>query len=339
MGWKQNIKRNLPSGLIRIFRVRRLVPVALDCFYDFRRFVRHSSVIDFDDDEEKLRAFITATYHNIEKGLSLPEPRPGFGSENLNRLFWLMELFIERFGPREYLATPLGALNRYIEFNNAKGVDVESVKRRTQRLTDRIGAGVSDVCGGTKLVTRESLFAAIQAGGPEVIASRVTCRQFGTTPVSLAEIERAVQIAQAAPVVCNRQSGRVRVFREKADIARILELQGGARGFGDRASALFCVSVDIRNFNGTGERYQGWIDGGMFAMNLVLGLHTQGLGACCLNWSKNRSTDVDMRKLLGLPDTETIIMFVAAGTLPESFVAAKSIRKNLREVLFDVQLK
>jgi nitroreductase len=169
--------------------------------------------------------------------------------------------------------------------------------------------------------------------GIDFFESRFSCRQFSAEPVTPTEIELAVVVAQKAPAVCNRQSGRVRAFTRPEDIQRVLDLQGGARGFAEGVRALFCISVDLRNFHGVGERYQGWIDGGLFAMSFLLGLHRQGIGSCCLNWSKDVAQDQAMRNLLNLPPHELIIMFVAAGHLPENFVVARSVRKPTTEVL------
>ena len=85
-----------------------------------------------------------------------------------------------------------------------------------------------------------------------------------------------------------------------------------------------------------GERNQCWIDGGMFAMSLVLGLHAQGLGTCFLNWSKSAPEDKAMRALLQLPPQEAIITLIAVGNLPRSLSVAKSVRPPLATARCDI---
>ena len=314
---------------------RRIIPLLDSCIYDFQRYVRFSSIISSGGDEEKLRAVITAHYHNIEKGLSLREPRLGFGGPVIRRLIGYLRQFIIDFGPRDHINIPIGALNSYVQFHQGKGYDVSWLVRELAAIEVLMGGGSASTTAGVVHRTRADIEAAILKGGIDLLLSRSSCRQFTAQPVSDDMILKSALVAQKSPVVCNRQSGKLRVFRERAQIDTILELHTGARGFSSEVPLLFCVTVDLRNFNGVGERYQGWIDGGMFAMSLVFGLHAQGLGSCCLNWSKDRRQDQLVRSLLGIPNHEQIIMFVAAGHLPESLVVASSVRKPLSEVVAD----
>jgi nitroreductase len=158
-------------------------------------------------------------------------------------------------------------------------------------------------------------------------------RQYSDEPVDPADIEFAAAAAQRAPAVCNRQFGRLYVYTERVDIDRILELQGGARGFGDQLRGLAIVTTDLRNFWAAGERHQAWTDGGLFAMSFVLGLHARGLGTVCLNWSKTPRTDQQLREIANLPEESVVIMLVGFGHLRESYSVASSIRVPLSEVL------
>lgn len=327
---------------LRLFRrvaaYRRLFPMIWDFCYDYFRFARFSSASGPWRDEEKLRASITALYHNIEKGLSLRHPRPGFGVPVIRRLLAAMGESLSRFGPQPYLLIPLGALESYFERQRGAGVDVEWLADEIKLLRAAFPASPSVLPGGVVRKTREQVLSEIQEGGLSLLLSRSSCRQFSSRQVDPVCLERAVRVAQKAPVVCNRQSGRIYSFKDKSDVERILMLQGGARGFASEVPLLLCITVDWRNFNSSAERYQGWIDGGLFAMSLIFGLHAQGLGTCCLNWSRTASADRPMRKLIDLPDTESIIMFLAVGYFEEEFLVAASERKPVHEVLIERSL-
>lgn len=308
-------------------RFPRLVPSYID---DTKRFSLQSSAI-FDNDKGKLRAVITAKYHNVEKGLSLPSPRPGFGTQNITTLISLIDRYVAEYGVDEFLEVPVGVIGAYLDFNRRVGCSVSEVESSFDRLRGVV-QGVSNGVG-VKTVKRDSVMSAVEGGGIDFLLSRSSVRQFSREPIPKSAIEAAVRAAQKSPVVCNRQSGRVRAYIEREDIRRILEIQGGARGFADEVSALFCISVDLRSFNGVGERYQGWIDGGLFAMNFILGLHSQGVGSCCLNWSKDVQQDRIMRDFIKIPENESIIMFVAAGLLRDEFSVACSPRLPTEDVL------
>lgn len=79
----------------------------------------------------------------------------------------------------------------------------------------------------------------------------------------------------------------------------------------------------------TPERYRGWVDGGMFAMSLVYGLHAEGPGAVMLNWSAPRAQDRALRKLTGIPDSALIITTIGFGNLPPELRVSVSQRKPL----------
>ena len=67
-------------------------------------------------------------------------------------------------------------------------------------------------------------------------------------------------------------------------------------------------------------------------MSLLYALHSKGLVTCCMNWSKERKDDINMKRTLGIPDSESIIMLVAVGCPLNEYIVAKSARKQLDDV-------
>lgn len=135
------------------------------------------------------------------------------------------------------------------------------------------------------------------------------------------------------PSVCNRQAWRVYDLPKSELMASILSCQNGNAGFRDIIPRTLIVACDLRQFVSVGERNQGWIDGGMFAMSLLWTIHAEGLGACALNWSVEKQADEALRKLAPIPDHEIVLMMIAFGHVPESFRVAQSPRKSLGDVL------
>src|SRR3546814_20513526 len=86
----------------------------------------------------------------------------------------------------------------------------------------------------------------------------------------------AVELALHSPSVCNRQASYVYCLQSREIIDRALSLQNGNRGFGHEIPCLLILCTDLSAFDTAGERYQHWIDGGMFSMSLVWALHALG---------------------------------------------------------------
>ena len=81
------------------------------------------------------------------------------------------------------------------------------------------------------------------------------------------------------------------------------------------------------------ERNQPFIDGGLFMMTLLLGLSQVGLGSCSLNTAMNSERENAIRKILGIPDDEVFIAFVATGHYNPAILTPQSKRIPVDEVL------
>jgi len=180
-------------------------------------------------------------------------------------------------------------------------------------------------------MTKAEVAKAINGVSTEFFLQRHSVRQFSKEDVDLSLIDEAIRIALKAPAVCNRQYSRAVVIADSGLVQEILRMQGGARGFAEDVNKVIVVTTPLSHFWGAAERNQAWIDGGLFAMSLLLGLHAQGLGACCLNWSKLNAQTQHMRDFLHLEEDEVIIMMIAVGHLLDQFDVAFSHRVNITD--------
>lgn len=340
VSWKRAaLSRVMPGGAVRRLAAaargfRAVRQLFANLLYDAGRYRRWSSLGKAELSREQLSALVTLNYHRIEKGLALPAPRPGFGADAVRTLITLLDQQFRRFGPDEAARSGIATLAEYRAFNRAHGIAHSEVDAALARYATLGAAPAADEpCGGTRLVERDAVHATLPADPEAFFASRHSVRHFSGEPVGLDLIERAVRMAQRTPSVCNRQPWKAYAFTDPEQRRRILSFQNGNRGFGDGAAQLLVVTADLQHFTSAGERYQGWIDGGLFAMSLVHALHALGLGACMLNWSVTRETDTAMRAAVGIPDSELVIMMVAVGRLPERLRVAFSARKPLSDVL------
>ncbi len=318
-----------PTRLRTVLKTIKNTPHSLrDHLYDSLRYLRYSSTFWYGS-RDNLASRITATYHAVERGLALPEPRPGFGASNIGYLVEAVHEYIDRHGLDSSLSPSAAALASYLQFNEESGLpdcphraEIEGLLRELRPIRGEDGPG------GTIRLTREEIMKATEGVTADFFMKRYSIRQFSAREVGAADIDAAIAVAQKAPAVCNRQECHVYVVHDRALIQKMLAIQG-TRGFNHQVNKLLVVTNRLTAFYGTEERNQCWIDGGLFAMCLVLGLHARGLGTCCLNWSKSVPPDRAMRELLKIPSPEVIIMLVAVGHLPDELKVARSPRRPL----------
>lgn len=339
MSFKQLILRITPNFahvLLRdIFFGLKMVP---NYIYDFNRYLKYSGLNKSRKYPSERAARIVLFYHQIEKGLSLAEPRPGFGMRVIPRLLKDVDLYIEEFGIRAPATTALAALDAYVRYHDAIGKPNEFVSNARAKIISKYGIAPeveNSWFGGSFSVTKYELELQKNKDFRSFFESRHSIRNFTGEVVTLDSLTTAVEIAQKTPSVCNRQSWRVHLYRSKDKINELLEIQSGSRGFGDNSAAVLVVTSDLGFFVDVGERYQSWVDGGMFSMSLCLALHDQGLGSCCLNWSKEKSTDIEMRRAANIPPEDQIIMLIAVGVMPDKFNVARSFRPSVEHCLIE----
>ena len=301
--------------------------------YDARRYRKFSSSVTSLDGKHNLAAMITERYHSIEKGLSLPSPRKGFGSRALSDLLKLTGEYRKKYGEDGLTETVSAVLAAYLEFNSSLGTPREDIPflGEIELLISELGTAT--FTAGTRPVVKGDVLRAVDGVDLNFFESRYSVRQFSDMPVSREDIEFATLAAQKSPAVCNRQFGKIYAYTDPAEIARLLSIQGGANGFGDGLTGLAIVTTNLRSYWNDGQRNQAWVDGGLFAMSFMLGLHARGLGAVALNWSKGPGRDQLLRAEADIPQDEVIIMFVGFGNLRDEFRVASSPRLPLDQAL------
>jgi len=254
---------------------RRKVRLCLDLlnifYYDIARFLRYSGVYRKYSHPQSLASLITKKYHRIEKGLALPQPRPGFGESGIRELCALVTQAIADDICRDEVILAIDALGGYRDFNQRHGIPPTFWLTRALKVAERVGIIITG-----SPVKAASGCPILESSPLDMILSRCSVRDFSGALVPDEVLLNAVRAAQHAPCVCNSQSGRVHLLHDKAVKEAALSYQNGNRGFGDIASVIAIITVDQSEMLEAAERYQHWIDGGMFAQNFLLGLHAQG---------------------------------------------------------------
>lgn len=329
---RKYLKMAIPDRILVYMRtIQIFMKLTRDYVYDLIRYTRYSNTCNRLDSFHKLEAGIVAHYHVIEKGLSLPEPRPGFGKDVASSLIDLLIIYRDRGYPPDdiqYLSA-IATLENYTRFHKQNNFDISNIELKIKGIAVTHKLPVA----GAITVFRKDILAASRAEFELFSKGRHSVRNYDRRPVSVELIRNAIRIAQNAPSVCNRQSSRVYIISDMNVAKNILSLQNGNRGFGHIADKILIVTSDLQVFEGATERNQAFIDGGIFAMSLLYALHYYGLGACALNWSVSSLQDRRLRKAVRVKDSENIIMMVAVGHLPDNFKVAVSNRKKPDDII------
>ena len=315
MDFLRRIKRALVS-----FRERaKMRSEASRAFrYDRRQFMANAGALHLDR-KAAARAEIVMAYHVLEKGLTMPCRRLGFGRGAVVRLVHLVDSFERRFGAGDPQVThAVGVLRAYRELHR-------DWPEPMPRLDAFLAARPDVSAAREPHVRRADFFAAKDAPFPEFAASRHVCRHFAG-PVPRETVESAIALATTAPSACNRQHARVHVVDSPALRDRLFEMQGGTRGFGQDADKVLVVTSDLSAVRWSWERHDAYTNGGIFVMNLCYALHYFGVAHCILHWSVPPGTDRAAHALLGIPENEAIVQVVACGLPPEEFDVAASPR-------------
>lgn len=296
--------------------------------YDRARFLKFSPNSRFRTKEGALAGLIM-TYHVVEKGLTMPDMRLGFGREMILGLVESLNEFADKYGTSEpQFIEAVRVIAEYKKIHDEAGFDLDEVRSRAiSSLLARVPVEPSAQIE----MTRERYWAALDAPFETFSVSRHSVRHFAGT-VSEEQIRSAVALANNAPSACNRQYTRVHCVSDREKIRECLALQNGNRGFGHLADKLLILTADLRAVWGA-ERNDIFTNAGIYLMNLCYALHKNRVAHCMLNWSTPPLSDKKLRKLLPISEAETVIVFIACGDVPEKFKLASSPRKSVEETL------
>ena len=287
--------------------------------YDFARFALYAGYFAVLRDMDKRDFKIRRTYHSVEKGLSVY----GIGHKTKSNAMNELEKLLAVQTSREQLTfSSQVASNVLLEARSKNGPKL--IDQQTYFL--RIGDGNSEEVGGAIGLDKEILDAGMLERPEEFFFSRVSVRSFSSDSLEDDLVTRALRLASKTPSVCNRQAWHVYHITCPSQIRKCLSLQNGNSGFTDDIRNLLLITCNLKAFSHPGERYQQWIDGGMFAMSLIYALHSLGVSSCCLNWSKGPIADLKLRRACSIRSEDTVIMMLAVGYANESITACASPR-------------
>lgn len=155
-----------------------------------------------------------------------------------------------------------------------------------------------------------------------LIKGRHSIRKFKPDPVDESVIHDAVECAVHAPTAMNVQPWIIGVVRNADERKKLADLTDHGKFI---AEAPVCFAV----FGEKSAKYY-LEDCSAATENLILGLNAHGVGSCWVAGDKKQYAD-DVRKLLDVPESYTLVSLVAAG-LPADLTIAE--KKDSRKLVF-----
>lgn len=308
------------------------INVLINHAYDMARFVRAKNGRDdvTSMDSESAAMHLLRLMHSLEKGMALPKPMPGFGISKALNLKRQADAYLARFGSDEVFRLCMATLASHQEFQaKIGGRDAGFDLSELEMAAEGVQAGAHEVSKKEYLDRSRLDFKSFALG-------RSSIRNFTGEPVPECDLLESIFIATKSPSVCNRACARAYYSNDRDVIGRVLARQSGNSGFGNLAGAVLVVTADMRAFYKSGERNQGWIDGGLFAMTLNYALHSKGYGVCMLNWSMDAVDDLALRRDLGISPDQSVVMMMVVGHLPDKFSVTVSPHRDISKFAFRV---
>lgn len=292
---------------------------------DMETYRRNALLAGMENSQENLIGIVMFRTHSIEKGLSHETFRPEFGKDTT-----LKSLFAELTQYREFgfdesdsvIKNAVSVLNEYLDKHKQLNMDIPWFSEMFEGWL----YPMNSIAGVKKIqFVKSNDFA-------ELAANRNSIREFGSDPVTLESLQKAVHISMKTPSVCNRQPWKVKIITDMSLIQKILDIQGGFNGY-KVPNKLLLITVDAAYFNGLGERNEPYIDGGLFTMSLLYALESLEIAAVALNAMFTSDKTKDVRELLDINSGEVLITFIAVGSFPKSTQVPKSFRKDYKEII------
>jgi nitroreductase len=332
---KSKFSPQFKSSVIGIYQCCKVFSYALS---DAIHYARYSAVRTPFANESVMSYRIALIYHGIEKGLAMPVIRKNFGEAKVVYLMTFLSIYEKRgynLKTSVYLSA-ISALKAYGDYHSDE-CGRPLVKKVTEFVSRR-GIDISNkgAKGGVIAATQTKNLDFKQFD--EFFRSRYSLRSYSSRSVTKSLLFDVISTAQKTPSVCNRQSFHAYYTSDPSMAAKILEYQNGNRGFGHQVPALIIITADSRAFFASGERNQCYVDGGLFSMSVLLGLHAAGLGACALNWCVSPSQEKSLKALLRIPVEMRVIMMISCGYPKEDAMVPCSSRRDIGLVASEIKV-
>lgn len=328
---KQYLRKLIPQFIYnRLKRIWYFRDINKENRYQNNKLLSFSST--FSKDRNTALATLAIVSHVLEKGITMPNRRNGFGYERVRDIVDRCNVIIRDYG-KEYveLQAALADLKQYLDIHKESGFELpEDIRNGIEKLLPFLT--IYD--GNCYKTTKEEFFK--QSNDFATFAhSRHSVRWYADTSVNEEKLMAAVDLAQTAPSACNRQATRVKVISSPEMKKLCCSLQNGNRGFGEKADKWLLITSELGDWSHS-YRFDPYLDAGIFTMNLLYALHYYGIVACTLNAHLTIEQRDALQQKLGYPESEVPVVFIAIGNPEDEFMVPMSRRLNTKDIVQEI---
>ena len=319
------------TGIISRIKERLPLPFQflLEVLSYWRRLCCYNASIGTDRDRQKMQYTLLRENHIIEKGMSMRNTRKGFGQAKVRALIDRLGRYHRLYGSmdKSFLTYPLSTIKEYITYQNNDGVRIPEIEKAFQQLCNEVGVlpGELEAPAGIEMMKADVLREKARGDYESLLYSRHSIRYFKDELPSKDVLEEALRLASRTPSACNRQAWHTHIFFGN-DSHELLQMQGGCNGFSDDIHCCIVVTADMKGFLGH-EPFQCYIDGGLYAQNLINALHYVGLGAIPLSCGFMSDRLLNMQKQFNIPKNEVMVVIIGTGLMTDEMKVALSTRR------------
>ena len=267
--------------------------------------------------------------HTLEKGITMPNRRMGFGTERARKLIQECRNTILEYTDKPIeVQIAIHTLKQYLNIHQNSQYELPSdiVKDITGLIS--LQKKETKDCYS---ISSDELFAPTSSFY-DFAHSRHSVRWYRDDPVDNTKLFDAIALAQTAPSTCNRQSIKVHIISSPEAKQQVLQLQDGNRGFGPQADKIILLTSSMNYWLPT-QRTSAFLDGGIFLLNLLYALHYYHICACTLNAHLKPKQIKKLQKTLKLADSDIPLVFICIGNAPKEMMVAASQRIPTEQIV------
>ena len=278
---------------------------------------------------EKVGYNIMLDAHSLEKGMTVENPRI-FGASKVMTIIDCLTKYEANAWQKDFAYyTGISILTQYVDFfEKHNWNDSVEYKKAKKFIADEH----SSINTGAYKINRSDFLDDSQIDYEKFLKSRHSFRNFASKKITSTDMKKAVKMAILSPSACNRQMCKAYYVKSDKTKNQILRFSHGLTNFDNDTVNLIIITYDLSSFCHFGEINQGMFNAGLFAMNLVNSLHSLGIGSCFLEYNDTKDEELEMKKIVGISNSERIAIVLAAGYYPEESIITCSTRKPLEEV-------
>lgn len=294
------------------------------------RLCKYNASVSTDKDIRKMQYSLLRENHVIEKGMSMRNTKKGFGQTKVIALLNRLEKYYNLYGSQDkrFLAYPLTTIAEYISFQKSTGVEVPDIEYKYNQLCHTTGIIPDNtIHAGIKIQKREELQNQAKGDFESLLYSRHSIRYFKKETPSAELLEEALVLASRTPSACNRQAWHTHIYFDN-DSHELLKMQSGCNGFYNDIPCSIVVTADMKGFLGH-EPFQCFIDGGLYAQNLINALHYVGLGGIPLSCGFLSDKLLRIQKRFNIPENEVMVVIIGTGYMVDEMKIAVSTRQQV----------